>query len=401
MPSLVHCCGFECGASSSHWTVSSPGSFSTTTVRTNGRSLRSNPAASAGGQHNIAATPLGGTVQVHRFYVYFASLPNADCAIFFYPTTPRTAVVFKTSDSKLYPHDGTSFGASGVSVTTGQWYRIDFRVELSTNIMDLQVNGTAVTQFDGTGSIAGATTVAFGSINIGGGNISADIFFDDYCASQTSADYPIGPGYVDHFIPTADGTHNIAGTGDFQRGNTATDILNATTTAFQLVDNEPLPSAAEAADNIAGIAPANPTTDYVECVFGPGTGVSIPSVAPRGVEVILGYHQSATQTGQMEVRINDNGTTDSMFNTGAAAGVTTIRYARKHYATAPTGGAWTVTSGAGNFKNLRFRFLAQDAAPDQFLDAIMIEAEFAEVAFNTQQRKQTIVQQSVARAANI
>ena len=67
-----------------------------------------------------------------------------------------------------------------------------------------------------------------------------DVFWDDVLLSHTAADHPLGAGHANDFVPTADGTHNIAGTGDFQRTTTGTDILNATTTAYQLIDDVPL-----------------------------------------------------------------------------------------------------------------------------------------------------------------
>lgn len=376
-------CGWECGDAgglSLHWNVAagSP-SISTTTVRSGTRSLRCNPTAATSGVGMPASFFGSGTRHIARLYVRFATLPSADCALAIFAGAGNVGpqVRFKQSDSKIYAAVGTTLGASGVSVTTGQWYRIDYDFNVNTtgaDFCDVQVDGSVCGQATGTGASGSSSVDAYGVLN----TCTADVFFDDLVCSSTAADYPIGAGFVNHFIPTSDGTHNIAGTGDFQRGNTGTDILNATTTAFQLIDDVPLPSGAvDEADNIRAVAPPN-ATDYPECVFGPASGISTPTAGPRAVEVILAHHQIATQTGQMVVELNDNGTVNTIFDTGAAAGVTTYRYARKHYATAPTGGAWTVSAGAGNFNNIRVRFRAPDPAPDQCLDAIMIEAEFAE-----------------------
>lgn len=387
---LIFCCGGECGVSGtgSHWPSVAGLTFSTATKRSGDRSMRLNPSVA-----NAYASPSlpggGGTIAVARVYVHFASLPTTDAMIFNVRGGVATGVGigFKSSDSKLYTYNMASvaFGTTGVAVTTGVWYRLDLRVNIAANpwVVDAEVDGSALgpTNF----AIAGTTGphVSIGNNPGASATETYDAFFDDLAISATSGDYPIGAGYVNHFVPTTDGTHNIAGTGDFQRGTTAVDILNATTTAYQLVDDVPLPSSVTAGDSIAGIAPANPTTDYVECVFGPATGVSTPTTGPRVVDVVLAHHQAATQAGQMQVLLNDNGTTSSVFDTGSAAGVTTLRYARAAYSDPPSAATvWHANNDGsnGDFRDLRFRFLAQDAAPDQFLDAIMIEAEFAEVS---------------------
>jgi hypothetical protein len=101
------------------------------------------------------------------------------------------------------------------------------------------------------------------------------------------------------------------------------------------------------------------------------------------VEVIAGIHQATTATGNMEIRINDNGTMNVLYTATTVAGVTAVAYKRKHYAVnIANGGAWTVVSGAGNFNNLRVRFgspAVLDVVPDQYFDCIMVEAEFAAV----------------------
>lgn len=373
----VFCCGFECGVSGAHWSSTGTVSFDTTTKRTGARSLRLNPSASTA---RVVQTISG--VNVIRFYVYFASLPTSSAQLCFLTTSG--GVTFKSSDSKIYA-GATVLGTTGVSVTTGQWYRIDCKVDVSSGdtVSDVQVDGVACGQATSVG------TTPFNSITLGDDfNYTADIYMDDVLASSTLSDYPLGAGYVNHFIPTSDGTHNIAGTGDFQRTTTGTDILNATTTAYQLVDDVPLESGSSV-DWINMVAPPN-ATDYVECVFGPASGISTPTVAPRAVEVIAGIHQAGTASGNMAIRLNDNGTTNDIYSATGAGGSTTVVYKRKHYATAPTGGAWTVAAGAGNFNNLKMRYgspAAVDANPDQYLDCIMVEAEFEEVTVWTSTTK--------------
>lgn len=385
MATFVYVCGLECGVAmaSGHYAVNGTTSISTTTVRSGTRSMRCNPTASNGSVRNTAVHT-SGTRHIGRFYIYFATLPNATTRIVrFGSGSDGPTIVYNNSDSKLYASVRTggvdSFGASGVSVTTGQWYRIDYDFNVNTggnDLSDAQVNGTALGQASGTGlSGPDTATEAIGLLD----TCTGDMFIDDIAMSSTAADYPIGSGYVHPFIPTADGTHNIAGTGDFQRGNTGVDILNSTTTAYQLVDDAPpLSSTADSVDSIAAIAPLN-ATDYVECIFGPASGIGTPTTGPRGLDVIVTHHQAGTQTGNIRVAINDNGTTNDVLNL-TAAGVTTARAAFKSYSDPPSAAtAWHAANDGtdGDFRDLRFRFYSSDAAPDQFLNAVLIEAEFA------------------------
>lgn len=381
MSTPVFTCGFECGRTSTtagvgeHWiNLSGTASIQTSTVRSGARSFRANPTAASA---FASTTPLTtNTRWIGRVYIQFATLPSADVDLCGPNVANGPTVRFKQSDSKLYAAVAGTLGAFGVSVTTSVWYRIDFDANISAggnDTCDVMVDGVACGQATAGGAVAGIDNVFIGLI----GTSTADVFFDDFVLSNTGVDYPIGAGYVNHFVPTADGTHNIAGAADFQRTLTGTDILNATTTAFQLVDDVPLESGASV-DWVNLIAPPN-ATDYVECVFGPASGISTPTAAPRAVEVIAAIHQAGTGLGSMEIRMNDNGTTNVLYTAAAVAGVTTIIYKGKQYATAPTGGAWTVAAGAGNFNNLRVRFgspAVVDANPDQFFDCIMVEAEF-------------------------
>lgn len=404
----VFCCGFECGQLASgstvgqHWLIGAgTPTISTSTVRNGARSLRCNPTASTA----YVTSPALGSLNtvVTRVAVYFATLPNVDREVATYTSHTGAGLYFKASDSKLYPgyNSGTiTFGSTGVTVTTGQWYYIDIKINASTNpwTIDVSVNGATTTQL--IRSVAGQTTSDNLLLGFIGGSTTADVFYDDVVISLTGVDYPIGDGYVNHFVPTADGTHNIAGAADFGRTLTGTDILNATTTAYQLVDDVPLESGASV-DWINLIAPPN-VTDYVECIFGAASGISTPTVAPRAVEVIAGIHQAGTGTGNMAIRLNDNGTTDDVYTATTVAGTTTVIYKRKHYAAGPAG-AWTVAAGAGNFNNIRMRFgspAAVDANPDQYLDCIMIEAEFAAVVLTPSiPNKIYSYQQAVRRAS--
>ena len=380
----VFCCGFECGVTNSaHFALAGASSFSASTVRSGSRSLRLNPAAASTAAATYSHITGAQTRWVGRFYVRFTALPDADTQIAVAGSvgTSSCAIRFKLSDSKIYAAIGSTIGATGVAVTTGVWYRIDFDFNFTAgnDTSDVKVDGVSCGQVSSETGAADAAAMRLALTSA----VTADVFYEDFMLSLTGADYPLGAGYVNHFVPTADGTHNVAGTGDFQRTLTGTDILNATTTAFQLVDEVPLE--ATVTDWINMLAPVN-ATDYVECIFGPAPGIQIPIIGPRAVEVIAGINQSGTGAGNMEIRLNDNGSMGTVYTATGVAGVavaTGQQFKRAHFADPPSAAStWNAgSSGNGAFNNVRVRFgspAALDVNPDQYFGCIMIEAEFAD-----------------------
>jgi hypothetical protein len=316
--------------------------------------------------------------------------PGADIAMAGFGNaggTRQSGLGYKSSDGKWYAcaqTDGgaVAFGATGVTLGAG-WHFVDMKINASANpwTVDVSVDGTTL----------GQVTVGLASNNqdkliLGAFDPTTiptwtgDIFFDDVLASNTLADYPFGDGYVNQFVSVSDGTHNVAGAADFKHGTAGTDITNATTDAWTLVADVPLPTGTPSTtDLISNIAPPN-ATDYVKVIIGPAPGISTPTTGPRAVEAIAAIHQAGTGTGNMEIRLDDNGTKDAIYSATTVAGTTAFKYVRKHYATAPsTGAAWT----SALFNAIQVEFgspAAVDANPDQYYDAMMFEGEFVQVA---------------------
>lgn len=261
-------------------------------------------------------------------------------------------------------------------MTTGTWYRVDFDFNIQTagtDTCDVKVDGTAAAQASGTGQNIGQTSFLLGVVDssASGGTPTADVYFEDTLLSFTAADYPLGAGYVLSYIPNADGTHNVAGANDFEYTLTGTDITNASTDVYTLIDDRPLPTTA--VDFINGIAPPNPT-DYVEIQY----EHSVESAAPRSVEAIVIHHDAGgagTNNWTWTLRDHGGGTSANVHSGTTNVGAT-ITAKRAHFTTIPGGGAWTLTA----FNNLRSRFLVSDASPDVYIDAAMLEAEYAPVA---------------------
>lgn len=379
MATPVLCCGAECGINGNlHWSAASTGTFSTSTVRTGLRSVRVNPTAAVG---NAPGRPIfGGTMFVGRFYLYIASNPAVDCGLVGCDITAdgkMVGLIYKASDGKCYAgrdNAAPTFGATGVTVSTGTWHLVDVKVNVVANpwTIDVRVDGVDLGQHT---VASAASTINVHRVGSDGVTHTFDIFVDDVLVSLTSGDYPLGAGYVLSYIPNADGSHNVAGAADFKKGTNATpagvDITNATTDAYQWIDERPLPTTS--IDFINGIAPPN-ATDYVEWQYED----SAEPVAPRAVEAIIVYHDAGgagTDNFSVTLRDSNGGTTADIMPAATRNVGTTISYSRAHFATIPGGGAWTTLA----FNALRSRFLVSDASPDPYIDAAMLEAEFVPV----------------------
>ncbi len=152
----VFTCGWECGTlvtgstNGEHWIVTTSlttATISTSTVRSGARALRINTTAAGCTTRTPVLT--SSTRWIGRVYIRFAALPSADNDLVSTAAANGPVVRFKQSDSKIYAGVTTTLGASGVAVTTGVWYRIDFDFNISAggnDVCDVQVGGTACGQ---------------------------------------------------------------------------------------------------------------------------------------------------------------------------------------------------------------------------------------------------------------
>src|SRR3990167_7083696 len=152
MTTAVFCCGAECGVSDAagvtrhlNFRGTAP-TFDTTIVRTGLRAL--NCKATLGSSYAITPT-FSSSVYVGRIYIRFVILPTLTCTVLEGRGASNVGVYYKASDSKIYAGYGLlNLGATGVAVTTGIWYRLDFRFNVSANpwTIDAQIDGSAVGQ---------------------------------------------------------------------------------------------------------------------------------------------------------------------------------------------------------------------------------------------------------------
>lgn len=371
----IFCCGFECGiiTNSPHVNgfTGSP-AISTSIVRSGSRSL------SLASSSDMATLTLGVNKLVGRVYVYFSSVPGSGQYNFLdFGSSGCYITLFL---GKIYPNSSGTISGSGFTPSSGVWYALDFEFDrtTSTTTTKLTVNGTDY----GTATHSSGLT-DMRDLYLGG--VSGGIYVDDLIISTTLTDYPIGAGYVNHFVPTSDGTHTSTST-NIRKGTTGTPsgtaITSSTTDAYAWLNAVPLGGGATDNTRLQN-ANSSATTQYTEVVYGPAPGILTPISAPRAVEVIVIDRQSSTNTIQgFSMKLNDNGTESIVLTRSSSAGVTTDRYTTKQYATSPSGVSWNAnSSGNGAFNNIRMRFgyaTRSGSGPNDYFRGTMIEAEFPE-----------------------
>jgi len=370
----VFCCGFEEGIATylCHWTLESA-TIQSVTKRTGTYALKCNP---SNAQHHAYAYFLASSAYfVSRVYVTFTTLPNAKVPISI--NGLFVGAWFNPADSKIYASDNSgNLGATGVAVAQGGTYRIEVEINLSADpwTIDVSVDGSDCGQKTYAHSASTDNTIYLGNVNV---NCTGEWYYDDVIVSQTLADYPIGAGSVLVFVPTSDPAGGqVAIATHWHVGTSATTLANGATTCWTYIDDVPLPSGAVNDDSLNN-AHDDGGASYIEVLL----ACAAATIAPRGVEAITAAHQVGTNPCNLTVKLNDGGTLSDIkvwSNPGA-----TYVYARAHFATAPSGGAWTLAK----LQALRARIgYSTDVNPDIFCDALMIEAEFPELVAFTPSR---------------
>ena len=212
-----------------------------TIVQTNPRSgascLRVAPAgASTGPEKLIPGTDPA--ISVVGLGIRFeTSLPAASSQLFIFNAAAggdgRLEYNSATSKFRLQIVGG---GASdiGPTLAADTWYWVDLRYDVSggTRTLDGAIDEGANTQVT---LVVAASTITFWKF----GTDSTHTYtarYDDFVASNTSADYPLGKKKVLPLHVNGDGTHVISGAGDFDKAD-GTDILVSTTDAWTEIDD--------------------------------------------------------------------------------------------------------------------------------------------------------------------
>lgn len=198
------------------------------------------------------------TVSVVSFYIKFTTLPVTDCRLFWFNTASAGdgRLWFNNSTTKFYVNfESTKVNGSdvGVALSTGVWYRVDLRVNVSATLLviDCQIDGGTNVQV--TYQDASTGTASAWEWGTDGGTPTYTAIVDEFVASATSGDYPIGAHKVLSVVPESDAASNY-GTDIMEQG-TGTD-LSSSNQGWQYLDDWPPtnPSTANDADHVTQAA---------------------------------------------------------------------------------------------------------------------------------------------------
>ena len=298
-------------------------------------------------------------VVVRRFAIRFQTLPAADVA-----ELARTSTLTGSSSNISYDVASNKFKLtlsgstlSSMTVSTGVWYVIDWRINVGVDprVADWRINGVAQTSVSKAGD--GASTVD--RIRLGS-NIAADAFtayYDDAAFSTTSADYPLPDGRILGLSP-----NSVSSVTDpSSRIQTDTSVaVTAGGSAWQRLDDVPLTS----------------LTDYIK-----QTAVDTAAIARLGftdtsrnacvdaVYAVVDVHSSGTTANSAQTNILDGATSRSVYN-GDMSPAAAHEY---HGALiTPATGTWTATKLNGLVGEVG---RASSVGSLPYWDALMLEYE--------------------------
>lgn len=382
---LLYCTGYEHGLA----TLSGSGTGLGTTIvgspTVQGDTKRTGDyALSCSGATYTKAITASATVTL-RFSVYFSAL-NATS------TTEMLRLSGTISSCYLY-HEGTTgsnknklyFYSSGASnpyssstVTTGQWYDIDIKLDGTNKTVDWKINGTAQTQLTGFGT-AGNVSL----LRIGCADASNTHIIDDVVVTNSGTDYPLGDCEVIGLRPTSDGTHNNAS--NIMEDSAGADIgdgTGGTVNAYGYLDEKPWTSTANS-DYVRQTD--NGTGNYAEVNFADTTETDI-----LGAIAVLEYAASGTSADNGGCVIIDEDTTATTLwgASGALADYSESSAFYKSVILPVPSGTWD--TAAVNALKCRIGY-SSDADPDPYWLAVMLEVAY---------RPSTNVQLTMSSAAH-
>ena len=333
--------------------------------------------------HTYATAIASPATVTGRFYIYFVTLPVGDVSIASDNSVGglSCAVRFVSSDNSLRARAGSVNGSSGVVVTTGQWYRVDFKwVHAATHTADIQVDGSAGAQATTASSNGTSTLLTIGAQAI----VTAEFYMADIVIDDANV-YPIGDSKVWAAYPNADGTHNFSTTGDFADSSPA-NIATGATNTYTFLASGALPATVATAFNgwVTAVAPA--TSEYlrwrfenlpaealtVKCVAAVSTHHSVSATA--NAHDLLIVDDSATSGTTVAVELAHlGGWAAGVFTTGVDLSDTelTIKYSAPRE-TGVTTGAWTLA----NVNDLAAIFGGTDVNPDAHCSGVCLEIEY-------------------------
>ena len=220
-------------------------------------------------------------VVVGRAYVRWESFPTTNSYFLISDASDGDLCFeFLISTSSIRANKIGVGTAGSFVVSTGVWYRIDWKFDASstTHTIDWQIDGVAQTQLSVAGASQNLISVLFGA----SGPKIQDMYLDDIVISATSGDYPIGPGGTEILVPSAADATNV-GTNDIEESN-GTD---ASSTSWQALNSIPMGNSTNYIRQLQSI-----NTHYLRVSL---TDLTASHSSIIGAMAILGY-TSATAT---------------------------------------------------------------------------------------------------------
>lgn len=336
-----------------------------------GRAFRFNP---SGTECHIRKTTTSCNQRHWRFYVRFETLPSVDTTLLRFQGVAGTACYlrYRTATKDIIAAIGTSVtGATGQVITTGVWYRVEFKADMSTGTRTASLIVDGVSKGTVSASIAASTSTQWRvGASCDSESLSADMFVTWISTGTNIADYPLGPGRVKALFPNRDGTHSFSATGDFA-DETGTGIAPGATTTWAKIAH-----GINAISTYLNAALAG-TTEYLEWGFDSLTGAG----RINGVEVVSAHHAATTTANKQSARIVDGGSAGTIFD-DADFSQTTIAQNSHHFPTAPsTAVAWTVAQVNALLVRWGSSWTSSDVDPDAYIDSILLEVDYVPATY--------------------
>lgn len=348
--------------------------ITTTRPRTGARGLEINTAGVAESLgYNVA-----GNIVSEAFYVNLEDLPVAVATLaFFVNASGNGKVRWNPGTGKIEIQSGSvsAWTPIGPTLVADTWYRVVAEYDTSTGTATIRgsVDGAGEASVGNAQAAANTTVVRLGT----DGAHTMVAYYDDWLISITDGDYEQMRDAAGHSVvslaPSADGTHNITTSGDFDSFAT-TQYSNATTTSWQQIDSRPI-QVANTADQVIR-QELGTVANYMEHTLEnlPAGSDTVQAVRIYGVHVESAA--SGASLAELRLLLSDN---TEVLTTGNLSAIdttedpgTTINV-RKRMTIAPAGG-WDRTKVDG----LKTRLGFGDNAPDvNFLSVLVEVALFA------------------------
>ncbi len=279
--------------------VGSP-TISTSTVRSGAASLRANPSATTAGMSYDFRSADDATATFFRAYVRFTTFPNANTLIMAIrdnAATNQASIRFDNVNSKFElwnEEDSAQIGSDSAAISTGEWYRIEMKVDFGTaatgdTVVEAQLDGTQIATSSTVNWANGIKTLQLGIITT---SATADEFIDDVAINQNAGSvqngYP-GAGQIVHLRPDANGDNTAW----------AVNVNGCAATDYTCVD-EVTPNDAT---DVVGSTTLNQVEEYnLDATATPG----IPSNAPITLASVgIRFNNSAATLSAVKVRLKD------------------------------------------------------------------------------------------------